>query len=63
MLNREKSRLAIEQALAANGAEEPKFEAAGAENKARKKAEAEADKSLETLSDIFGRENIQVTDR
>ena len=37
--------------------------AAAAENQARKRAEAAAEKSLDTLSDIFGRENIQVTDK
>ena len=63
MMNQDKNRQTIERGLAECGAEDPKFEAAAAENQARKRAEAVAEKSLDTLSDIFGRENIQVTDK
>ncbi len=62
MVNQEKNRQAIEQVLAACGAESPKFEAVAAENRELKKARAAADRSLDTLSEVFGRENIQVTD-
>ena len=63
MMNQDKNRALIEQALSACGAENPTFEASAAENQAKKRAQAAADKSLDTLSDIFGRENIQVTDK
>ena len=63
MLNQEKNRQIIEQILAECGAEEPKLEVVSAESQAKKTAEAAAEKSLGTLSDVFGRENIQVTDQ
>ena len=62
MLNQEDKRRQLEEILARCGAVNPRFEAVPAEDPNQKKALAQADRSLETLAETFGRENIQVED-
>ena len=62
MLNGEKNKALIEQCLAESGAEDPVFRAASAAERPKKKNRPEADRNLDMLSGIFGRENIQVSD-
>ena len=62
ILNRPANQAVVEESLKACGAEDPVFRAALAGEKPKKKSRPGADRSMEKLSEIFGRENIQLTD-
>ena len=63
MLSSDAKRQLIKDALAASGASEADFRAELLKDKAAEQREQQAEQSMQTLFDTFGRENVQVSDR